>query len=183
MENIFGYGSLVNSNTHDYGTLQKATLLGWRRRWHYTTIRDLAFLSVEPDSDSKIQGVVMAVPLENEALQSRESDYDRHSVTNQISMHPQQETDTSVFAIPALVHREPGPDSALLLSYIDVVVQGYHQLFGETGVQDFFTSTHGWGAQIINDRSAPIYPRYQSLSRAQTEMTDHWLNELSAVVK
>ncbi|MDX5384038.1 MAG: gamma-glutamylcyclotransferase, partial [Rhodobacterales bacterium] len=33
---FFGYGSLVNRATHDYGQARAATLPGWRRAWRHT---------------------------------------------------------------------------------------------------------------------------------------------------
>ena len=40
----------------------------------------------------------------------------------------------------------PQPKTPILLSYLDVVVQGYLAEFGEAGVARFFASTDGWGA-------------------------------------
>lgn len=182
-ETIFGYGSLVNGATHDYGDLHRAELRGWRREWHFTSLRDLAYLSASPDENACIKGVVIVVPMADPALENREAAYGRHHVGHQVSAPTTQAVDTRVFAIPKHVHRKPGANSTLLLSYIDVVVQGYHRMFGEDGVRDFFETTQGWGAPVIDDRSAPIYPRHQTLSREETQLTDHWLNSLSAVIK
>lgn len=63
----------------------------------------------------------------------------------------------------------------VLLSYLDVVVQGYRRWFGEDGVAAFFASTDGWDAPILNDRAAPRYPRHQPLSKDDREMVDHHL--------
>lgn len=182
-QSIFGYGSLVNAATHDYGTLQVAELRGWRRQWHYTTLRDLAYLSVGPDQNATIKGTVMDVPIQNPALDSRESAYHRHVVGHQITQKGQHREDTTVFAIPASVHTAPGPTSTLLLSYLDVVVQGYFKVFGETGVLEFFETTKGWGAPVLDDRAEPIYPRHQTLSREERDLCDQCLGDLSAVVK
>lgn len=181
-QSIFGYGSLVNAATHDYGTLQVAELHGWRRQWHYTTLRDLAFLSVSPDDNASIKGVVMEVPPKDAALEKRESAYGRHTIGHQIPRHHGHRADTHVFAIPTTIHRPPDAKSTLLLSYIDVVVQGYFHMFGEDGAREFFDTTAGWGAQVINDRMAPIYPRPQKLSLEETAIVDDGLASLGATV-
>ncbi len=180
---IFGYGSLVNTATHDYGQAHVAELNGWRRVWHYTTLRDLAYLSAIPDPESTIKGVVLQAPALDAKLEEREQAYVRHPVSHAITHSAKTAPDISVFAIPPKVHRPRHTNSALLLSYIDVVVQGYMREFGETGVQGFFETTHGWGAPILDDRTNPIYPRHQRLSKQETELTDHYLNTLSSVVK
>ncbi len=180
---IFGYGSLVNTATHDYGQAHVAELNGWRREWHYTTLRDLAYLSAIPDPNSTIKGVVLKAPAMDENLERREQAYARHPVSDIITHSAKTLPDINVFAIPPKVHRPHHAKSALLLSYIDVVVQGYLREFGEAGVQGFFKTTHGWGAPVIDDRANPIYPRHQRLSKQETELTDHYLNTLSSVVK
>ena len=60
---FFGYGSLVNKQTHDYPDARSAKLHGWRRAWVRTAVRDLVFLSVVEDSQCSIDGLVAAVPL------------------------------------------------------------------------------------------------------------------------
>jgi len=67
-----------------------------------------------------------------------------------------------------------------LLSYLDVVVQGYEQVFGEAGVAAFFASTDGWDAPILNDRDAPQYPRHQPLATVQRDLVDHHVDAIGA---
>lgn len=59
---FFGYGSLVNRATHDYGQARPASLPGWRRAWRHTALRPVAFLTAEPDPASTIEGLIAAVP-------------------------------------------------------------------------------------------------------------------------
>ncbi len=182
-ETIFGYGSLVNAATHDYGALQAATLQGWRRVWHHTSLRKLAFLSAQPDPDSQISGVVLSAPAVDPALENREAAYHRWQVSHQILPDPGQADMISVFAIPKQIHRPAQTGATLLLSYIDVVVQGYFHHAGEAGVQQFFETTHGWDAHILDDRENPQYPRHQRLSKQETALSDHWLDVLAAKVE
>jgi len=177
---IFGYGSLVNSATHDYGQVHHATLRGWRRVWQHTKLRDLAYLSAVPDPNGSITGVVLAVPTGDPALENREAAYARANVSGQLSHGLGPDISVDVFAIERDLHGPLSAASTLLLSYIDVVVQGYLREMGEAGVARFFESTDGWGGRIINDRAGPHYPRHQELTREETALTDHWLDQLSA---
>ncbi|WP_323785658.1 hypothetical protein [Thalassovita sp.] len=68
----------------------------------------------------------------------------------------------------------------ILLSYLDVVVQGYHQEFGEQGVTRFFQTTDGWDAPILDDRKQPHYPRHQTLARPETRLVDRMLDDIGA---
>jgi len=47
-------------------------------------------------------------------------------------------------------------------------------------VRDFFRSTTGWDTPILNDRSAPIYPRAQTLSATETKLTDDHIQMIGA---
>ncbi len=180
---IFGYGSLVNVATHDYGQAHHATLQGWRRVWQHTKLRDLAYLSAVPDEDSSIQGVVLDVPDADPALENREAAYGRADVSGLVSHKLGPDISVDVFAIEPGIHAPHSAASTLLLSYIDVVVQGYLREMGEAGVARFFESTDGWGGRIIDDRAAPLYPRHQVLTREEIALTDHWLTRLAAQVE
>lgn len=66
-------------------------------------------------------------------------------------------------------------DHPILLSYLDVVVQGYLRMHGLGGVAHFFETTAGWGLPVLNDRADPIYPRHQSLSVKEQALVDRHL--------
>ncbi len=70
----------------------------------------------------------------------------------------------------------------VLLSYIDVVVQGFLWEFGEAGVERFFDSTDGWAAPILNDRAEPVYLRAQRLEPHETELANHHLTRVGATL-
>jgi ChaC-like protein len=180
---IFGYGSLVNRATHDYRRAHPATLRGWRREWRATTLREVAFLNVVPSEASAIQGMILAVASSDPALAKREYAYSPHAVSQAVAHDRDDATEVNVFAIGPDTSGDDTVGYSLLLSYIDVVVQGYFREFGEAGVARFFETTDGWQAPVINDRAAPRYPRNQPQSRSLRAMTDDWLLRLSAVVK
>ncbi len=169
-ESFFGYGSLVNRATHDYTALRPATVQGWRRRWRHTGLRPVAYLTVEPDPAAEIDGLIAQVPGGDwEALDHRERAYDRVAARTRCA------AEVAIYTIPDGKHGAPSDTHPVLLSYIDVVVQGFHDLYGEAGVARFFETTHGWDVPVLNDRAAPVYPRHQRLSGWERTMVDAYL--------
>lgn len=179
---FFGYGSLVNRKTHDFEDAHRARLRGWRRIWRHTNLRPVAYLTVVPDASAEIDGLIAHVPNDDwAALDYRERAYDRQAVCDHVS-HPKDDPiSVSVYTVPYEKHGSPPHEHPLLLSYIDVVVQGYLHQFGEAGVAAFFDSTSGWSAPVINDREAPIYPRHQTLSQDETQLVDDFLKQLDVI--
>ncbi|MGJ8588477.1 MAG: gamma-glutamylcyclotransferase [Yoonia sp.] len=171
---FFGYGSLVNLATHSYDDPRPAVLQGWRRVWQRTTLRKAAFLSVAPCPDTVLHGVIARVPgADWAALDQREAAYQRHDVTVTVH-HDGPKAPTAVYQVkPA--HLSDAQDHPILRSYLDVVVQGYLKVHGEAGVAQFFDTTDGWDMPIFDDRTAPLYPRHQVLSAAETALVDHYL--------
>lgn len=178
---FFGYGSLVNHRTHDNHPLYPARLSGWRREWCLTIIRPVAFLSVKPAENSEIDGLVSQVPGGDwQALDAREYAYERQAVP--IAAPEAVPSEVAVYRV-APQHRAPEPGGGILLSYLDVVVEGYQHHFGDTGIADFFATTDGWDRPVLNDRAAPKYPRHRDVGDRIRALTDHHLNGLAAVVK
>tara|TARA_R110002124_G_scaffold52394_3_gene150861 strand:+ start:2933 stop:3442 length:510 start_codon:yes stop_codon:yes gene_type:complete len=169
MSRFFGFGSLVNLHTHDYVDPKPMTVTGWKRQWVSSTLRDVAFLSVTPCADTTLQGMsASTVGIGWAALDVREQGYNRH---------PLPDTDMQIYI--------GSPDCILLdvkqpilLSYLDVVVQGYHTHFGSQGVADFFATTQNWDHPILNDRAAPQYPRAQTLTDQERTLVDSHLDAL-----
>jgi hypothetical protein len=180
---FFGYGSLVNAQTHDYPDVRPAKLNGWRRAWVRTAGRDVVFLTAVSDPKSSIAGVIAAVPNQDwVALDAREAGYARHSSNGAVLHDLIPPPQIAHYAIPPAAMGAEG-DHVMLLSYLDVVVQGFLHVFGEPGVQAFFATTDGWDTPVLNDRAAPIYPRHQTLSSTETKLVDHHLARLSTPVK
>jgi len=180
---FFGYGSLVNVNTHVYPNAQPAKLEGWRRAWVRTETRDIVFLTVIPDPASTIDGVIAAVPNADWlALDAREYGYARHSSGGAVSHDLAFTPDIAHYAIPPETTSIPD-DHMILLSYLDVVVQGFLHLYGTQGVERFFDTTDGWNTPVLNDRADPLYPRHQTLAATETALVDSHLKRLSARVE
>ncbi|MDF0600275.1 gamma-glutamylcyclotransferase [Psychromarinibacter sp. C21-152] len=180
---FFGYGSLVNRATHDFTDAHKARLLGWRRVWRHTALRPVAFLTAEPDPQSEIDGLIAHVPNDDwAALDEREHAYDRTRVTGQTRHGVTRPLHIQVYSIPQGKHGAPDRAHPVLLSYVDVVVQGYLHEYGEDGVAHFFETTAGWDAPILDDRAKPIYARHRPLTPHERALVDHWLRKVGARV-
>ncbi|MEL7343960.1 MAG: gamma-glutamylcyclotransferase family protein [Pseudomonadota bacterium] len=179
---FFGYGSLVNRATHDHANAHPARVRGWRRAWVQTSLRARPYLTAVPSSGSEILGLVAEVDGDWTALDRREEAYARHTLDD--IEHPMgTERNVRIYAVdPGHFADASSAPEPLILSYIDVVAQGYLQVFGEDGLNHFFETTDGWHHPVQNDRADPIYPRAQSLSREETDMTDTALRAVGARV-
>lgn len=173
---FFGYGSLVNRATHAFPHPHRARISGWRRAWTHTTLREVAYLSAVPAPGAVIEGLVAAVPGHDwAALDERERAYDRHRVSQFVYHEVSHEIDVQIYAVPDTHAAEPTVRHPILLSYIDVVVQGYLREFGSDGARRFFETTDGWDAPILNDRARPIYTRHQRLQPDERALVDREL--------
>jgi hypothetical protein len=177
---FFGYGSLVNTRTHDYPQPFKAQLKGWRRIWRHTTLRDLAILTVVPDTNCQIDGLIAQVPGNDwSALDKREVNYTRSTVPPEVLSHSHSGP-IEVQVYQTRTDRDAPAEARhpILMSYLDIVVQGYFQQFGEQGVADFFATTSGWETPVRDDRAAPQYPRFRTQTRQELALTDNHLAAL-----
>ncbi len=176
---FFGYGSLVNRDTHGYGEAYHARLSGWRRTWRHTALRELAFLTAEPAADVAIDGLIARVPGDDwAALDEREAGYDRHPLAAGLRHDAPRAVAAQIYAVPA--PETPLAPRPILLSYLDVVVQGFLREFGADGADAFFATTAGWEAPVLDDRAAPRYPRHRVLARAERAFVDDRLAGMGA---
>lgn len=180
---FFGFGSLVNAKTHSYPVQGAARVSGWQRRWVSTPLREQAFLSVQRCDGVSIQGLMAAVPgADWAALDEREVGYAR------IALEPKDVSQANDWDFPlaglALYQvtdamRLKDENQPIMLSYLDTVIQGYWQVFGEQGARDFFSSTTSWDRPIQDDRAKPLYPRHQVWDEAVIRLVDEELTRLS----
>ncbi len=180
---FFGYGSLVNRATHAYPEAQTATLSGWRRAWVRASKRDdLVFLTAVSDPAARISGLIAAVPNADwVALDTRESGYRRRDATDAVTHSAVEAESIAVYAIDPRDMRREG-EHHILLSYLDVVVQGFLTEFGEDGVAEFFATTSGWDTPVLDDRAKPQYPRAQVLTASETALVDDHLARVKAAL-
>ena len=169
MTDFFGYGSLVNLQTHQYLNPRPTKIKGWKRKWVSSNIHDIAFLSVSPCDLTILQG--MRASTKNigwKALDLRETGYIRHNLNN-------NEMQIYIGDPEYIDHEIKKP---ILLSYLDCVIQGYYQHFGKEGVKSFFKSTENWDHPILDDRNAPQYARATILSKFELNLVDEHLERL-----
>lgn len=174
---FFGYGSLVNRATHSYPEAQTATLHGWRRKWVCTDRRDVVFLSIEPATGHAINGLIASVPQGDwAALDLRETGYGRIDTTAHVT-HSASASQIAAYRVQP-ENQRGGNGHRILLSYLDVVVQGFAREFGEAGAEAFFDTTDGWDTPVHDDRAAPLYPRAQVLTPQERALTDRLLAQV-----
>ncbi|MFZ7091145.1 gamma-glutamylcyclotransferase family protein [Primorskyibacter sp. 2E233] len=179
---FFGYGSLVNDLTHGYSPVHRASAQGWRRAWRFTPDRKVAYLTAIRAPGHQIDGLIAPVPPEGWAtLDLREHAYERLPAAHEVT-HDAEATDIAIYAIhPDRLHM-PDEDHPVLMSYLDVVLQGYLREYGTEGATRFVATTDGWDAPILDDRAKPIYPRAQRLDPAERAFVDDTLRALGCKV-
>ena len=187
----FGFGSLVNRNTlrTDYVSLLPARLKGWRRHWQsrtHTLDDPVALLSIHRDVSCMINGMIIVDRVENLPLvDEREAGYDRVAVhNNDIEFvngftgpngDPSAAVPDTIYVYVAKEDTSLPGDGMLLQSYLDAVLQGFHNEFGADGVTHFLETTIGFERNIIMDRENPRYPRAVDLSPTETQLFDDGL--------
>lgn len=167
---FFGYGSLVNRLTHDGIDIRRETVTGWKRTWAHAAGRPRSFLTVVPAPGATIDGLSAAVPDGDwTALDLREAAYVRAEV------HP----GTAIYHLTPGTSARPSRAFPVVLSYIDVVIEGYLTEFGEDGVERFFSTTDGWDAPILDDRAHPQYLRHRDVGADVRHLVDRHLATLA----
>ena len=190
MFTCFGYGSLVNAGTLAPGTRAvRVRLTGWRRAWRHSgpaSYGRRCTLTVYPDPGSAIDGVVIAPPIDTlPALDKREGQYTRHAIDagalDWLDPRPDGWPDPFVY-VGNNEYRRPGDaDYPIMLSYLDVVIAGFLKTFGASGADRFLQTTDDWHVPVLNDRTAPRYPRALSLSPSERHRVDCCLKELAII--
>jgi hypothetical protein len=175
---FFGYGSLVNLSTHIYSDPRVAKITGWRRVWKTTTFGRSALLSIRPSAQDELVGLIAQVPKSGwRALDDREAGYHRKDVTDVMFCDAFKPQTCSVYIVSKPAEPKVEAQSPILLTYLDVVLQGFLQIYGKDGPEDFFATTDSWDRPVLDDRSDPKYPRHQVLSQDESSMVDDLLKD------
>lgn len=175
----FGFGSLVNKNTlrTRYVDIIPASLRGWRRHWQARTItlkEDIALLSIHRDPSCTIKGMIVVDHLENLPLvDEREVGYSRHRLTtSDLDLQTDFELPSDLYVYIADEAVDQQDTGALLQSYMDAVMQGFRNEYGDDGVWHFVETTKAFERPVIQDRNKPLYPRSVSLKPEEVELYD-----------
>ena len=183
----FGYGSLVNRSTHqsEIAGYSRVKLKGWRRQWLPRPLGKfghVALLSVYPDQQSEIDGLLILDHIDNlAALDAREIRYDRTRIEfDSFSANlPVNELDGNFQDSPISIYQAKSvPPFAgaekcrILRSYLDAVMQGYLNEFGIEGLNSFIASTDNFEIGIREDRKKPVYSRPITLKATEHMLFD-----------
>ena len=175
---FFGYGSLVNVSTHIYSDPRAAKIPGWRRIWKTTSDGKSALLSIQPSAPDVLLGLIARVPNGDWcALDERETGYYRQDVTDVMFCDGFKPQACSVYIVSKPAEPKVEANSPILLTYLDVVLQGFLQIYGEQGPNEFFATTDSWDRPVLDDRSYPQYPRHQALSKNETAMVNDLMKD------
>ncbi len=183
----FGFGSLVNKHTlrTSYVDIVPATLRGWCRHWQartHTLEEDVALLSIHRDETSSIRGMLVVDLAENLPLvDEREVGYSRHTLElGHLELPPAFEAPENLYVYVANEAVDVEDTGALLQSYMDAVLQGFRNEYGDAGVSHFMETTKGFERRILFDRDTPLYPRHVSLEDAERALYDQVLASAGA---
>ncbi|MBO0346103.1 gamma-glutamylcyclotransferase family protein [Roseibium limicola] len=184
----FGYGSLVNTATLPSHTqVTPGTLTGWVRQWSIsgreTAKRGVCSLCVVRKEGAQIRGVLASEPRDGLArLEQREYMYDKVSDVGHEFRADEKggpgPQDMFLFQAKAAHYAWGDAANPILQSYVDCVLTGFHNFWGEEGVRHFFDTTEGWHVPILADRAAPQYPRAIVLDPHVRDLIDGCLGEL-----
>lgn len=182
----FGYGSLVNRHTLPADSVSvRVRVSGWRRAWRLSADTERGrrcTLTVIPDADCAILGTVVAQPATRaDALRQREAFYAKADVPaaaiEWIDDRPPGWPDPFIHVGEPAFARAGDHDYPILLSYVETVLAGFLNTFGDDGPGHFIETTADWHVPVLNDRSNPIYPRAIALTAQERGLVDRLLTQ------
>ncbi|MCP4524796.1 MAG: gamma-glutamylcyclotransferase [Aestuariibacter sp.] len=183
---IFGYGSLINSEsrsmTGDSGKITPVRVKGLKREWN-VIISEYQVISLGTIHQDRVTSNGVIIPIAEDELPKFDErelkyDYNRVEIDNS-KIFPLSSESISTGKIWAYIANNPTlptKEYPIIQSYIDVVMTGC-LYFGEEFASEFVHTTGKWENPWINDRQAPIYPRYMK-SVSLAKQIDKMLSEL-----
>lgn len=181
----FGYGSLVNRQTLSGNKKAVPTQVsGWIREWKHCvnlSLGKICALTVSRRPGTKIHGVLILDSMVGLAeIDRREIGYSRENIEIEDATLRARLED-----VPAYTYVSTGEfnhwgnaEYPIWQSYLDCVLMGYIEVWGRKGAADFIATTEGWNqVPILNDRTAPKYPRAIDLSETNRRVIDDLLEE------
>lgn len=183
----FGFGSLVNRHTllTDYVSIVPATLKGWGRHWqaHANEAgRDVALLSVHEDAALEIKGAIIVDHRSNlPEVDDREHGYSRVKLTQDNFLLEEEMMLPDELYVYVADGEDRAEDLPLLQSYLDAVLQGFHDLYGPEGIDHFVATTKSFNRRMVLDRNNPRYPRAVNLTPEQMTLADQALGSVIIV--
>ena len=185
----FGFGSLVNKHTlrTSYQDIIPARLKGWRRHWQNyedQSGKTMSLLSIHRDESSIIDGMIVIDLLENlPAVDEREAGYQRHNLTKRdLELLEPVNLPDNIFVYVADESKGTSEDNPLHQSYLDAVLQGFRNEYGDEGVHRFMDTTIGFRRRLIQDRDFPNYPRSVTLIESEMKLFDEALKNAGVLL-
>lgn len=183
----FGYGSLVNVDTVPANTrVTPGKLHGWMREWRVCGTgsdgQGRCALTVRENKGSEIWGVLATEPRARLGeLEQREKRYrkvERIGSAFRCEARGSQGPDgLFLFKASPEHHRWGSETHPILQSYLDCVLAGFFQVWGEQGIDHFLETTDGWHVPVLKDRSRPHYPRRIELTSDLADLIDGKLSD------
>lgn len=185
----FGFGSLVNKHTlrTSYVDIIPASLKGYSRHWQARSAKifdsHISLLSIHEDAGVIIKGMIVFDLLSNLPLvDAREEGYSRHSLKReQLDVSSEVDLPDNLYVYIANEVEDASDDGSLLQSYLDAVMQGFNNEYGEAGVAHFIDTTKGFERNINLDRNAPLYPRDVKLLTNEANLFDKELKRAGVI--
>eukprot|EP00759_Apiculatamorpha_spiralis_P054465 PhF_6_TR6940/c0_g1_i2/m.10181 len=201
---VIAYGSLMNPQSQqvtldDVSSAERIPVVvkGWQRCWGISAggkWSPLTVLPVQNFSETNINGtnsdelVALCIGINSWTdLDRRERGYKRIEVSptrvlNAYTREPltfdrQSSAEKRTFSIYFMPPSTPSPEAPILLSYVDVVVEGCLNM-GRTAVENLFMSKGLNWACVCDDRNSPRFRRVATegtVSREDQRHVDEWL--------
>lgn len=176
---FFAYGSLVNLTTISADVQsRRAKAVGWMRQWRDPREVDsgpICGLTISAAGDNAIEGVLLQGNPDFAAeLRAREADDLAANID--VTLEDGTIVRAQTYVVPPSRARWADASCPICLSYLDCILQGYLAQFGLQGVRRFIETTEGWHLPLVNDRTAPRYPRPVKLSIEERSALDDCLS-------
>ncbi len=164
---IFGYGSLINSNSRSItgvaGKSLAVRVKGIKRSWYGTSLKNnMASVGIIADQKSSCNGVLFPIAQQELSnFDTRETGYYRESLPlSQIEfLSSGLDISEDIWIYFAKQTCNPSQTHPIMQSYVDVIIEGCLEI-GINFTEEFIKTTSGWEYLWVDDRLHPRYPRH-----------------------
>ncbi|MBF7071892.1 gamma-glutamylcyclotransferase [Glaciecola sp. MH2013] len=176
---VLAYGSLLNRASREqhndvYADGLGVMVQGWERSWITRSESEKqSYVGARPNISISLSALALPMMID-EKLVAREKDYRFTEVDfsclhfdTSLPQHLRAELSKKKFVIcESLLRHEPNHSYPVNQSYIDTCLAGAIESGGQKFAERFVETSSGWDSlYIVNDRHAPMYPRFASLSK------------------
>ena len=178
-EYIFGFGSIMNRNTHGENVFPGAAVIickefGYERKWNFRSSTGFTALGVSKVSSTgtakDVNGVLFRVAQSlMPVFDRREVGYEKVRIPldcveffdkSPSSWHKKLGPEDRLWVyVPLPTFNKPADENhPLLQSYVDTVLQGCLEWGGESMAESFIQTTGGWSTYFLNDTPSSRRP-------------------------